>query len=45
MYNNKIFGVISHTGEAACTESVEFLDVCEYLQWIKKSTKKGRFGK
>ncbi|XP_051240386.1 anionic trypsin-2-like [Dicentrarchus labrax] len=35
VYNNKIYGVHSNSGTYACTAEAAFMDVCEYIQWIR----------
>ncbi|XP_056135680.1 cationic trypsin-3-like [Lampris incognitus] len=35
VYDKKIYGVISGSGEVICGIPVRFMDVCKYLNWIK----------
>uniref|UniRef100_UPI0037E8A828 putative trypsin-6 n=1 Tax=Semicossyphus pulcher TaxID=241346 RepID=UPI0037E8A828 len=37
-FNKMIYGVNVLTGVEACTAPASFMDVCEYLPWIKKIT-------
>ena len=45
VFGNTIYGVISFTGvaEKDDTKFVGFMDICEYKDWIKTTTKKGFF--
>lgn len=40
VHNGKLYGVISFGGSGthACVSPVAFMDVCEYLPWIKETT-------
>ncbi|XP_068455682.1 serine protease 1-like [Clinocottus analis] len=46
VFNNRIHGVISFTGDVAdyaCGEAFASMDVCQYEQWIVKTTHTGFF--
>ena len=43
VFGNTIYGVMSFMGNAEDAKFVGFMDVCEYKDWIEKTTKKGFF--